>query len=75
MEFDNFDKDIIQMETFVKQQQASIKTLTDERNAVFEYLEVLRKAQTMIFGIKEAQSDQFGDSVRMDSENSDQELL
>ena len=52
----------------------SIKSLNDERNTVYEYLQVLRKAQTMIYGIKEPQSVKSGgifSGEPLYSENSD----
>jgi hypothetical protein len=54
--------------------------MTDERNTIFEYLQVLKKAQTMIYGIKEPKPsplsfDPSPSQENLHSENSDQELL
>jgi hypothetical protein len=37
MVFDNIEKDVCEMEQFVKQQQISIKTMTDDRNILYDY--------------------------------------
>ena len=37
MVFNNIEKDIWEMEQFVKQQQISIKTMTDDRNILYDY--------------------------------------
>lgn len=49
--FDNFESDISSIESFVKQQQQSLKSQLDDANVVFETVSVLRRAQSMIFGV------------------------
>ena len=55
MLFENFERDITQMDKFVKDQHEKIKQITEEANGLCEHFTVLNRAQQMIFGIDQLQ--------------------
>jgi hypothetical protein len=55
MLFENFERDITQMDKFVKDQHERLKQITEEANGLCEHFTVLNRAQQMIFGIDQLQ--------------------
>lgn len=45
-----FETNIQQVDIFVKQQQEGIRLMVEEKNSLYEYLNVLIAAKMMIFG-------------------------
>ena len=55
MLFENFERDITQMDKFFKDQHERVKQITEEANSLCEHFTVLNRAQQMIFGIDQLQ--------------------
>jgi hypothetical protein len=55
MLFENFERDITQIDKFVKDQHERLKQIIEEANGLCEHFTVLNRAQQMIFGIDQLQ--------------------
>lgn len=73
--FENFEKDVQEMEDFVRKQQDGIKIMVDESNNLREYNQVLKKACQMIYGSDAKPQPRLSDSPAQMSNDSDSDLM